>query len=72
MIQTDKLPIERDEADPIEIELPSEPMSHHEEEEQTNVMPVGEDTEVEKPMPEESVVVEDPTEKTDWSISALY
>ena len=35
-------------------------------------MPVGEDTEVEKPMPEESVVVEDPTEKTDWSISALY
>ena len=33
MIQTDKLPIERDEADPIEIELPSEPMSQHEEEE---------------------------------------
>ena len=47
-------------------------MSYHEDEEEINVMPVGEMTEVAKPVPEESVEVEDPLEKIDWSISGLY
>jgi hypothetical protein len=35
-------------------------------------MPVGEMTEVTKPVQEESVEKEDPFEQIDWSISGLY